>query len=698
VEVLVEKETKYHVGIDIGGTFTDLVLSDHEGNVHRAKALTTHGRYTEGIINALTKVSKKLNTEIENLLSKTELFINGTTIVTNAIAELKGDTVGLITTRGFKDTMRIARSARTNEYNMHTQTNLPEIVKRSAIVEVDERVDSSGKVVIELDVDQVREQIRYLVEEEKVESFAVCLLWSFKNPKHEKQIKAIVQEMYPDKFITISSEIYPVEREYERMVTTVLNSFSGQAVEKYVDILESELRERGLHVPVGLMQSIGGVLSSEEAKYRAINLINSGPVGGVLGANNLGKLLGLKDVITADMGGTSFDTALIKDNQLGLGHRAELNRFMTGLSMVDITAIGAGGGSICWIDDRNAPRVGPESAGSFPGPACYGQGGENPAITDVVVALGMINPDLFLGGEMELSKEASIEAIKTKIADPLGWDVNQAASGLYRIVVDSMSNAVRSVSIEKGFDPREFTVISYGGASPLFIAPICKNLGIKKVVIPANSSVFSAYGLLWSDNIRSFAQTVNWNVNNGQTADINELLNNLVNQAKDALYSNGFADENIEVIKEGDFKFAGQAFEITIPLPDGNITELDKEEIIANFVETYERLYGKGTAWEGSDVIMLNCRVTGVGKTVKPKIKSNEVEGKEKVEAHKYSEVFLPDMNEARQIPTFVSQNISVGDQISGPAIVEAGDTTIYVPENSNITKDEYLNYVMEVR
>jgi N-methylhydantoinase A len=698
VEVLVEKETKYHVGIDIGGTFTDLVLSDHEGNVHRAKALTTHGRYTEGIINALTKVSKKLNTEIENLLSKTELFINGTTIVTNAIAELKGDTVGLITTRGFKDTMRIARSARTNEYNMHTQTNLPEIVKRSAIVEVDERVDSSGKVVIELDVDQVREQIRYLVEEEKVESFAVCLLWSFKNPKHEKQIKAIVQEMYPDKFITISSEIYPVEREYERMVTTVLNSFSGQAVEKYVDILESELRERGLHVPVGLMQSIGGVLSSEEAKYRAINLINSGPVGGVLGANNLGKLLGLKDVITADMGGTSFDTALIKDNQLGLGHRAELNRFMTGLSMVDITAIGAGGGSICWIDDRNAPRVGPESAGSFPGPACYGQGGENPAITDVVVALGMINPDLFLGGEMELSKEASIEAIKTKIADPLGWDVNQAASGLYRIVVDSMSNAARSVSIEKGFDPREFTVISYGGASPLFIAPICKNLGIKKVVIPANSSVFSAYGLLWSDNIRSFAQTVNWNVNNGQTADINELLNNLVNQAKDALYSNGFADENIEVIKEGDFKFAGQAFEITIPLPDGNITELDKEEIIANFVETYERLYGKGTAWEGSDVIMLNCRVTGVGKTVKPKIKSNEVEGKEKVEAHKYSEVFLPDMNEARQIPTFVSQNISVGDQISGPAIVEAGDTTIYVPENSNITKDEYLNYVMEVR
>jgi N-methylhydantoinase A len=261
-----------------------------------------------------------------------------------------------------------------------------------------------------------------------------------------------------------------------------------------------------------------------------------------------------------------------------------------------------------------------------------------------------------------------------------------------------MSNAARSVSIEKGFDPREFTVISYGGASPLFIAPICKTLGIKKVIIPANSSVFSAYGLLWSDNIRSFAQTVNWNVNNSQTGKINDLLNGLVNQAKDALYSNGFADENIEVIKEGDFKFAGQAFEITIPLPAGNITEEDKEEIIANFVETYERLYGEGTAWEGSDVIMLNCRVTGVGKTVKPKIKSNQSDTKGIVTPHKYSEVYLPDINEAKQIPTFVSQNISVGDQISGPAIVEAGDTTIYVPVDSNITKDEYLNYVMEVR
>ncbi|WP_223593798.1 hydantoinase/oxoprolinase family protein [Neobacillus bataviensis] len=698
METLVEKETKYHIGIDIGGTFTDLVLSDHEGNVSRAKALTTHGRYTDGIINALKKASKKINTNVENILSKTELFINGTTIVTNAIAELKGDVVGLIVTKGFKDTMRIARSARTNDYNMHTQTNLPEIVNRSAIVEVDERVDSTGNVLIELDLEQVKERVRYLVEIEKVESFAVCLLWSFKNPAHEQQIKAIVQEMYPDKFITISSEIYPVEREYERMVTTVLNSFSGQAVEKYVNVLEGELRERGLNVPVGLMQSIGGVLSADEAKYQAINLINSGPVGGVLGANNLGKLLGLKDIITADMGGTSFDTALIKDNQLGLGHRAELNRFMTGLSMVDITAIGAGGGSICWLDDRNAPRVGPESAGSFPGPACYGQGGENPAITDVVVALGMINPDLFLGGEMELSKEASVQVIKKKIADPLGWDVNQAASGLYRIVVNSMSNAARSVSIEKGYDPREFAVIAYGGASPLFIAPICKNLGISKVVIPANSSVFSAYGLLWSDNIRSFAQTVNWNVNKGEPEGINTLLNRLSEQAKDALYSNGFADENIEIIREGDFKFSGQAFEITIPLPEGNITAENKQEIITTFIETYERLYGEGTAWEGSDVIMLNCRVTGVGKTVKPKIKSNPSEGKGQVTPHKLNEVFLPDLNEARQIPTYVSQEISVGDLINGPAIVEAGDTTIYVPEYASITKDEYLNYVMEVR
>jgi N-methylhydantoinase A len=688
---------KYHIGVDIGGTFTDLVLSDYEGNVYRTKALTTHGRYTEGIINALKKIEKNIGFSVEEILSNTELFINGTTIVTNAVAELKGDRVGLITTKGFKDTLRIARSARTDDHDMRTQTNLPDIVERNCIAEVDERVDYSGKILAELNVEQVRKVVKYLVEEQRVNAFAVCFLWSFKNPTHEQQVRRIIHDMYPEMFVTLSCEIFPVAREYERMVTTVLNSFAGRQVHDYVSWLETELRARGLKVPVGLMQSIGGVLSTDEAQTRAINLVNSGPVGGVIGANNLGKLLGIKDIITADMGGTSFDTALIKNNEPGLAHRVKLNGYLTGLSMVDITAVGSGGGSICWLDERNAPRVGPRSAGSNPGPACYGLGGEEPTITDVVVALGMLDPELFLKGDMTLDRNASIRAIQRKIAEPLGWSVTQAAAGLYKIVVNSMSNAVRGVSIEKGYDPREFTMVAYGGASPLFIGSIARSLGMKRIIIPANSSVFSAYGLLWSDNLRSNVQTVNWSVNNGSLNDVNELYRSLIDQSTQQLKRTGFSTESIEIIKEGDFKFSGQAFELTIPVPHGDLTDSDRDKLIANFVETYERLYGKGTAWEGSEVIMLNCRVTGIGRTVKPEMKTYDLNEDKPVNYQKLRRLYLPDIEEEREIPAYVDKDFHPGASVSGPAIIEAGDTTIYVPVDSVITKDKFLNYVLEV-
>ncbi|MCL6547414.1 MAG: hydantoinase/oxoprolinase family protein [Alicyclobacillus sp.] len=696
---MTERFTKYHIGIDIGGTFTDLVLSDHEGNVYRAKSLTTHDRYTDGIVDALEKVARVVGCPVEQILADTELFINGTTIVTNAVAELKGDRVGLLTTKGFRDTLRIARSARTNDYDMQTQVPLPDIVERSRIVEVDERVDYVGKVLVRLNEEQVREAVRYLVEDQGVNALAVCFLWSFKNPAHERRVAEIVEEMYPGMFTTLSSDIFPVAREYERMVTTVLNSFTGQRVRDYVGRLESELRERGLQVPVGLMQSIGGVLSTQEARSRAINLVNSGPVGGVIGANNLGKLLGIRDIITADMGGTSFDTALIKDNEPGLAHRVKLHGFLTGLSMVDITAIGAGGGSICWLDERNAPRVGPRSAGSNPGPACYGLGGEEPTITDVVVALGLIDPELFLAGDMVLDREASVRAIRRRIADPLGWTVTQAAAGLYKIVVNAMSNAVRGVSIERGYDPREFTMIAYGGASPLFIAAIARNMGIRRVVIPANSAVFSAYGLLWSDNLRSHVRTVNWNVTHGSLEEVNRMYRALIDESVEQLRRQGFALKDIEVVKEGDFKFAGQAFELTIPVTSGDLTEADRGRIHDQFVETYERLYGKGTAWEGSEVVMLNCRVTAVGKTVKPKVKMYEADSGRRVSgaAQKQRRVYLPDMDEERDVPAYLDQHIQPGAVIEGPAIVEAGDTTIYVPVHATLMKDPYLNYVLEV-
>lgn len=694
---MAEINTSFHIGADIGGTFTDMVLVDNQGELYRVKAPTTPEDYTQGIMECLNKAARVVGIPVEEILQKTRIFFNGTTIVTNAVAEIKGIKVGLVTTKGFKDTLRIARSARTNDYNLQTQIPLPELVARDCIIEVDERVDSSGHEVVKLNEDQVRQGLRYLVEEKGVEGLAVCFLWSFKNAAHEERVKTIAHEMFPDMFISASVEIYPVYREYERMVTTVLNTFSGRGVADYLSRLETVLRARDLKVPVAMMQSVGGVMTPAEARNKPIYLLNSGPVGGVIGANNLGQHLGLKNIITSDMGGTSFDTALIEDNKPSMAYRAMVDGFLTGLSMVEISAIGAGGGSICWLDQRGVPRVGPQSAGASPGPACYGKGGTKPTVTDVALALNLIDPEYFLGGEMKLDKSAAVEAIDREIAQPLGWNVNQAAAGLYRIVINSMANAVRAVTIEKGKDPREFTMISYGGAGPLFIGEICRHLGIKTIVIPANAAVFSAYGLLWSDNVRTVVRTSNWSVSHGSIDEVNSVYQERERDARQALLDAGFREDEIKIVKEGDFKFAGQVYELTMPIGEQQMTDADRERIVNSFVQYYERVYGEDTAWVGSEVTMLNCRVTGIGHSEKPTVKEMVVGSSECYNAISGErKVLLPDV-ENKKVPIYDDRKLVPGNIVPGPAIVEVVDTTIYVPTGAKLQLDKFRNYVMEL-
>jgi N-methylhydantoinase A len=371
-------------------------------------------------------------------------------------------------------------------------------VRRADVLEIDERIDYAGSEIIALDSDQVRAAARELVDGHGCDALAVCFLWSFINPAHEREAKQAIAELYPELFVSISCEVFPVAREYERLVTTVFNSFTSAGVAEYVSTLEGKLTELGCAARPSLMQSVGGLLSPEEARGLPIQLISSGPVGGVVGARALAERLDLHDVITADMGGTSFDCALIKDLTLTEAHRADLGKFATGLSMIDISAIVAGGGSIFWRDARRAPRAGPHSAGADPGPACYGRGGTEPTVTDVALAMGLMDPDYFLGGAMALDRDAALRAVRERIAEPMGWGIDRALPGLYRIVVDAMSNAVRAISIERGHDPRDFTMVGYGGASGLFLPLICRAMGISDLVLPANASVFSAYGLLFS--------------------------------------------------------------------------------------------------------------------------------------------------------------------------------------------------------
>jgi N-methylhydantoinase A len=688
----------YHIGVDIGGTFTDAVAIDENGRLHRAKAPTTPDDYTAGILAALDGLAAEIGAPLEELLGATRLFVNGTTIVTNAVAELRGRRVGVITTRGFRDTLRIARSARTNDPDLQTQTPPPDIVRRDDIVEVDERVDSFGQVVVALDDAQVREALRVLVEEHGCEALAVCFLWSFLNPSHEERVAALAAEQYPGVFCSVSSRVFPVAREYERMVTTVFNSYVSAGVGDYVGRLSDELGRRGLACDVSMMQSIGGMLSPAEAAERPMQLINSGPVGGTLGAQALATALGIGDVLTTDLGGTSFDTAVIKDGQLTLAHRARLGDFDTGLSMVDISAIGAGGGSICWVDSRGAPRVGPHSAGADPGPACYGRGGSEPTVTDVAVALGLIDPDYFLGGTMRLDPAAALAALERRIAGPLGGDVDTACLGLYRIVADTMAGAVRSATVEKGYDPRRFSVVSFGGAGGLFIAEICRMMGITDVVIPDDAAVFSAAGLTCADAVRSFVRTVNWIIPASPLEQLNATLEDLGAQARSALVDQGFDEDDIELRFEGDVKWAGQIFEIAIPLPGGKLIDDDRATVTANFLEAYERLYGKGTAWEGFPAVMLNARATATGRVSKPARRALPLEAEPAETAiTTQREVLLPDTGVRQVVPIYRGSKLRPGMSLTGPAVVEDVDTTVWVPPDAALRIDEYRNYRLTV-
>jgi N-methylhydantoinase A len=688
----------YHVGVDIGGTFTDLVAVSTAGQTFRAKSPTTPDDYSRGIADGLEVLAQTSGVELGELMAQTKLFINGTTVVTNAIAELKGRDVGVIVTAGFGDTLRIARSARTNDRDLHTQTPPPDIVKRTNVVEVDERVNFAGQEIVALNGDQVRNGARKLVEEHGCDAIAICFLWSFANPSHEQEAKRIVSELYPELFVSVSSDVFPVAREYERLVTTVFNAFTSKGVAEYVGALEGKLSELGCAVRPALMQSVGGLLSPEEARGLPIELINSGPVGGVVGARALAERLGLHDVVTADMGGTSFDCALIKDLQLTEAHRAQLGKFATGLSMIDISAIGAGGGSIFWLDARGAPRVGPDSAGAVPGPACYGRGGTEPTVTDVALVMGLMDPKYFLGGSISLDLDAARRAITEKIAQPLGWELDRTLAGLYQIVVDAMSNAVRAISIERGHDPRNFAMVGYGGASGLFVPLISRTMGIGELVIPGNAAVFSAYGLLWSDAVRSMVQTVNWIVPAAPLEPVNQVLASLAEQAHEALRVRGFSDEVIEVRYEGDFKFAGQAFELTVPLPAGELTDEHRGQLMAAFTSSYEQLNGPGTSWEGFPIVMLNARVTATAAVPRPVVQEYSPNGgAPEAAVHERRSVVEPERGERVELDVYRGERLRPGISITGPAVIEDIDTTVYVPADATCRLDEHRYYRLSV-
>lgn len=693
------RATGTFIGVDVGGTHTDAVVV-RGGSVRRAKSLTTLEDFSRGVVDAVRILAEDLGLSTDQLLSETEAFVNATTIVTNAITELRGASVGFLVTHGFRDVFRLTGGPRKNAYDDQNQTNVAELIMRDAVREIRERVDYRGEVLVPLVEDDVRTAARFLLEELAVEAIAVGFLWSFKNPTNELRARELIRELSAEVDISLSHEIYPVIREHERWNTALLNAFVQRDATRYLDRVESELRGRGLRGRLVFFQGLGGTITSADARRYPLFLLGSGPVGGVMASNALAQELGLANVMCGDMGGTSFDAALIETGHIRIEKRRSLGQIDTGLNMVDVVSIGAGGGSIAWIDNRGVPQVGPRSAGADPGPACYGRGGAEPTVTDAMVVLGFIDPDDYLGGRFTLRADAARTAVAT-IADQLHWSLDEAASGIHDLVVANMANALREVSVEKGRDPRSFTMIAYGGTLPLFAAQIARALEIPQVIVPQNSAAFSAYGLLTADYVRRYERTVEWptNATGAKLHAVNAVARELVATALRELTAQGFSEKDITLVRSGDFRFAGQVWELAMPVPDRDLTPADADRFAEEFPTIYEQNYGSGTAWKDTAVVLLNYSVTAVGRQTKPRWPRVPSIASEDASAalRGAREVCVPNQGVVK-MPIYDDLALQPGNAIDGPAIINAHDTTLYLPLGARVRRDRLMNYVLDTR
>ncbi|HEX4306828.1 MAG TPA: hydantoinase/oxoprolinase family protein [Solirubrobacterales bacterium] len=689
--------TDAYIGVDVGGTHTD-VAAVVGGSLRRGKALTTYDDFSKGVLDAVAVAAENHGLSREELLSRTRLFINGTTVVTNAITTLNGSRVGVVVTAGFKDTFRFAGGPRIAEIDDHLQVNAPDIVDRAAIGEIDERTDWSGEVLAPLDLEGLRREVERLVSEQGVSALAICFMNSFANPANELAALKQVKEDHPDLFVTLSHEVFPVRGENRRWTTAVLNSFVQEEAESYLASLTDQLRAAGLGGGMAFFQGLGGGISRERAGHFPLSLIGSGPAGGAIGANALAERMGISNVLLGDMGGTSFDTGIIVDNTIRVTKNVDIGLLHSGVNIVDVVSVGAGGGSIASVGDRGVPEVGPASAKSDPGPVAYGRGGTDPTVTDAMIAMGIIDPERYLGGRFTLRPDLAGEAIDERFGERFGWTTKEAAAAIHDLVVVNMANAVREVSVQQGHDPREFMFLAYGGTLPLFAMQIARQLGIGKVVVPQNSSVFCALGLLSSDFVMRYDRTVAWDLSDAEgVAHVNEVAEEMIGRAVGEMEGEGFGSDQITVTRLGDFRFLGQSYELTAPLPDRALTPDDAPVLAREFFELYEHTYGEGTAWKGVPEQLQTVTVIVTGRGERPAVDPLPHDPRPAAEIERgRREVFLPTEREPREVPIYADEKFSVGSVVSGPAIVDATDTTIYVPPGTTARRDEYMNYVLE--
>lgn len=695
-----------YVGVDTGGTFTDAVVMDGAGTVITNKAPTTPESLDEGVIAALTLIAEERGETLGQMLEKVVSFGHGTTQATNALIERRGTPTGLITTKGFGDTILVQRlmgftAGVPNEMlGQFSRRRYPDpIAPRSLIGEVRERVDRAGRVLLDLHEDEVRAVVRRLWTA-GARAFAVSLLWSFRNPDHEFRIAEIIrEEIGDDVYVSLSSQVNPVLGEYERTATTLLNAYLGPTVERYLERLETVLRDAGLTGRFSVLNSIGGVMSARDAADRAVLLLASGPTGGVLGSDYLARELGHRNVITTDMGGTSFDVGLVVDNRPVVAPVAEVGRYHISVPMVDITAIGAGGGSIAEVVSGEL-RVGPKSAGAYPGPVSYGRGGEDVTVTDADVVLGVIDPATFLGGRMDLDKDAAEEAVRTRIAEPLGLSVVEAAAGIKRIVDARMADTLRELTVGHGHDPRDFVLYAYGGAGPMHCAGFGADLGVGTIVVPATSMAHSAYGALAADIYHSAERSVSLQSTPGSSEPFSDLdprelregLAELEAAATAQVRDEGIDPADITVDRSIDMRYRMQTHELIVPVTDSIDDSAAVRAVVADFERLYEDVYGRGAGFREAGIEITALRVSAIGKTSKPSFVP--VEHRAASAAAQSRRVY--DVSERAWMDATVIEWEHLGEEtITGPAVIEHPTTTVCVANGQSVALDPIGNLVI---
>ena len=572
--------TSWRVGIDIGGTFTDAALVDSEtGQVRVVKVLTTPEDPAKGFMSALERGLQECGAGGRDVAA----VVHATTVATNAIIEGKTARVGMLVTRGFRDILEIGRQIRSRLYDVHLQKPAP-LVPRRWSLEVTERLDAEGAVLEPLDVDEVRAAVRRL-RAESAEAVVVCFLHSYLNPAHERAAAAIVREEFPEAWLSVSSEVCPEFREYLRGSTAAVNAAVMPIVSRYVDALESRLVALGATAPFYVMQSNGGVMTSASAKERPVYMVESGPAAGVIAAGAVAAPYRYANVLSFDMGGTTAKVGLIQDGQLKLSTEMEVGaQAVTPLGegrgggypvrtpVIDLVEVGAGGGSEAWIDAGGALRVGPRSAGARPGPACYGQGGVTPTITDANLALGRLDPAFFLGGEMALDADAARRAIAQRVAEPLDLDPLAAASGIVEIANAHMIAAMRLVSVQRGYDPRDFVLVAFGGAGPLHANALARELGIPTVLVPPSPGIASALGMLATDIRHEFVATRRLRLDGLAPAALEALFADFVTEGEARLTRDGVPLADRRMQRSADLRYHGQSFELPVTVPPGSLS------------------------------------------------------------------------------------------------------------------------------